>query len=250
MNDPQAAVADPGTAPDHVPFAPRQVLGALFVGGGGAALVLASGALEPVDEGLVWPLAVALLGLLQVLFGDRLLARTIGLCLAAAGTLAVVGALTLDLGRSPDEMTVVAALGALALGVYVLVHSARPQDVDRGDQVRLLHICSGGETQFGAQRFGGGDATSIMGGFELDLRGAHIAPGETAVLDVLAVMGGGCLRVPADWEVDSRVLAIMGGVKVAAPTETAGTESLHGGSGPRLRLEGVTLMGGIEVKRS
>ncbi|QDU83917.1 hypothetical protein Pla163_10180 [Planctomycetes bacterium Pla163] len=250
MNDPQAAVADAGVAHDHVPFTPRQVLGALFVAGGAAALVLASGVLEPSRRLLVWPLAAGLLGVLQVRFGDRLLARTIGLCLAAAGALAIVGALTTDLGRAPDALVVVGALGSMALGVNVLARTARMREVEHPGQVRLLHILSGGEIRFGAQRFGGGDATSVLGAVDLDLRDAHIAPGETVVLDVLAVLGGVDLRVPPDWEVDNRVLAIVGAVDVAATAPSGGAGGGRSGARPRLRIEGLVVLGGLEVKRS
>jgi hypothetical protein len=245
MNDPQAAAADPGVTEDRVPFTPRHVLGALFVGAGTAVLVLVSGAFASSDELLVWPLAVGLLGLLQVRFGDRPLARTIGLCLAAAGALAIVGALTTELGRSPGTVIVVAALGSMALGVNVLARSARAAGGGRVDQVRLLQILSNGETQFGSQRFEGGDATSILGGLDLDLRDALIAPGETVVLDVLMVLANGVLRIPRDWEVDNRVLAILGSVEVVASAQAGRSVDR-----PRLRIDGLAVLGGLEVKRS
>ena len=55
--------------------------------------------------------------------------------------------------------------------------------------------------------------TSIMGGTQLDLRQATMAPGEEAVIDVFAVMGGAIVRIPEGWIVDVQATSVMGGIK-------------------------------------
>ena len=79
-----------------------------------------------------------------------------------------------------------------------------------------------------------------MGGCEIDLRKASIAPGTEAVIDVFAMWGGIEVKVPPDWTVITRAIPIMGGVedKTHAP-ETADK---------RLVIRGLLLMGGAGVK--
>ena len=55
--------------------------------------------------------------------------------------------------------------------------------------------------------------TSIMGGTQLDLRQATLAPGEEAVVDIFTVMGGAVLHIPDGWTVDVQTTSVMGGVK-------------------------------------
>lgn len=87
--------------------------------------------------------------------------------------------------------------------------------------------------------FRGADLTAVMGGVELDLRGATAANGE-AVIDVFAMWGGIEIRVPPDWSVSNQATAIMGGVEDKS-TATADARQ-------RLVVRGFVLMGGVEVK--
>ena len=85
-------------------------------------------------------------------------------------------------------------------------------------------------------------AIAALGGIKLDMRDATFAEAET-VIKAYAVMGGMEITVPEDAEVDVGAVGIMGGVD-------------HGGEGPgvpgapRIRIVGVAVMGGIEVKRA
>lgn len=83
------------------------------------------------------------------------------------------------------------------------------------------------------------EVSAMMGGVELDLRGAK-ARGREVVVEAFAWWGGIELIVPDDWLVASEVSAVMGGVEdktrlaVTEPTTT-------------LILRGVVIMAGMDI---
>lgn len=100
-----------------------------------------------------------------------------------------------------------------------------------------------------ASPFRGGDITAIMGGGQLDLRLATIPPGEEAILDIVAVMGGVEIIVPSNWEVSTPILPFMGGVedKRFPPLQTD-PNAVRRELGGRLVLRGLVMMGGVHIK--
>lgn len=84
-------------------------------------------------------------------------------------------------------------------------------------------------------------AIATLGGIKLDMSDSTFAEAET-VIKAYAVLGGMEITVPEDAEVEVGAVGIMGGID-------------HGGEGPgvpggpRIRIVGVAVMGGIEVKR-
>ena len=81
---------------------------------------------------------------------------------------------------------------------------------------------------------------AIMGGVELDLRQAIIAPGTTEI-EVFAIMGGVEIIVPAGVRVESMGMAVMGGFEVSAGDATATDQ-------PLIRLSGLAIMAGVDAK--
>jgi Domain of unknown function (DUF1707) len=85
-------------------------------------------------------------------------------------------------------------------------------------------------------------AIATLGGIKLDMSDSTFAEAET-VIKAYAVLGGMEITVPEDAEVEVGAVGIMGGID-------------HGGEGPgvpggpRIRIVGVAVMGGIEVKRA
>jgi hypothetical protein len=108
------------------------------------------------------------------------------------------------------------------------------------DTFSCLAVWSGVDRKATSQALRGGDFTAVMGGGELDLRGAK--PVERgAEIEVLVVMGGLDIFVPEDWTVVNDVQVVMGAVedsrKIGVPP------------GPRtLVLKGFVMMGGVEIK--
>ena len=84
-------------------------------------------------------------------------------------------------------------------------------------------------------------AIATLGGIKLDMSDSTFAEPET-IIKAYAVMGGMEIIVPADAEVDVGAVGIMGGVD-------HGAEGPGLPGGPRIRIVGVAVMGGIEVKR-
>jgi hypothetical protein len=85
-------------------------------------------------------------------------------------------------------------------------------------------------------------AIATLGGIKLDMRDSSFAEPET-VIKAYAVLGGMEITVPEDAEVDVGAVGIMGGVD-------NGGEGPGVPGGPRIRIVGVAVMGGIEVKRA
>jgi predicted membrane protein len=78
-----------------------------------------------------------------------------------------------------------------------------------------------------------------MGACEIDLRKASIDSDEV-VLDATAVWGGIEIRVPADWTVESRGVAMMGAFEDTSRRPDDGRK--------KLIVTGYAVMGGVEVK--
>jgi hypothetical protein len=85
-------------------------------------------------------------------------------------------------------------------------------------------------------------AVATLGGIDLDMSNSTFAEAET-VIKVYAVLGGVEITVPEDAEVDVGVVGILGGVD-------NGGEGPGVPGGPRIRIVGAAVMGGIEVKRA
>jgi hypothetical protein len=126
--------------------------------------------------------------------------------------------------------------------------SSPPQYADRSERLSMFAVWSSVRRASVASPFRGGDVTAIMGGGQLDLRLATIPPGEEAVLDIVAVMGGVEILVPSNWEVSTPIFPFMGGVedKRFPPLHTD-PNAVRKESG-RLVLRGLVMMGGVHIK--
>jgi predicted membrane protein len=119
----------------------------------------------------------------------------------------------------------------------------RGRTVDGSTRFSGLAVMGGVARRSNSQAFEGADLTAIMGGCEIDLRKASIAPGTEAVIDVFAFWGGIDIKVPEDWTVITRAIPLMGGVedKTHTPNPPPPVEK-------RLIISGMVMMGGVVVK--
>ena len=119
----------------------------------------------------------------------------------------------------------------------------RGRALDAHSSFSGLAVMGGFSRRNTSQTFQGADLTAVMGGCEIDLRQASIAPGTEAVVDVFAFWGGIDIKVPEDWTVVTKVMPLMGGVddKTRAPQPPPAMEK-------RLVISGIVVMGGVAVK--
>ncbi|MDP2957150.1 MAG: DUF1707 domain-containing protein [Longimicrobiales bacterium] len=82
---------------------------------------------------------------------------------------------------------------------------------------------------------------ALMGGMELDFREAFLPPGVTEV-QIVAIMGGAGIIVPPGVNVESHGVGIMGGFEHVAG------EYDYDPDAPTLRISGVALMGGVDIR--
>jgi hypothetical protein len=121
------------------------------------------------------------------------------------------------------------------------------------DQVKVSAILGGSSLVSHSPAFRKAEITTFMGGSQLDLRQATIAPGQEAVIDIDALMGGIAIRVPENWQVDVGTTMIMGGVDDQRPRasrrqSTDAPATPDASPAPRLRVTGTIVMGGLVIK--
>lgn len=112
-------------------------------------------------------------------------------------------------------------------------------DTTSADEVSVISIFGGSDRRISSKQFVGGEAVSIFGGAEIDLREAAIES-PPAVIESVAIFGGPEIRVPSDWNVQLDVLTLFGAAEDSRPRgEVSET--------PDLVVTGVTLFGGVEI---
>lgn len=131
-------------------------------------------------------------------------------------------------------------LGASSVVAAAVVRNRVPAFGDEGDDEFSIVVAVGGRVfESSTSNLSEGRATAFMGGIELDLVDADLAPGAHLVLR--AVVGGIDVVVPSEWRVEMMGRSVMGGVANLtdpdAPKEDA----------PVLLVDALALMGGIEI---
>ena len=149
--------------------------------------------------------------------------------LVLLGAFLIMRAVQRTSARSPESS---------APGTFGAPAATSSQD-GRDEVVSAFALMSGVKRNVFSPAFRRANLTAIMGGVELDLRESTAAGGES-VIDVFALWGGIVIRVPADWQVASEVVPLMGGVD-----DRSGhvQPSRH-----RVVIKGLAMMGGVEVK--
>ena len=114
----------------------------------------------------------------------------------------------------------IVGLIALFAFVYLVDHASKGEAA----------VFGGVDRHIAEPDFHSAQCTAVFGGCKIDLRDAQIE-GSEAVLETYAIFGGVEIRVPEDWEVVSRNVAIFGGVSDQRRRPPSGAR--HEDSDPR-----------------
>jgi predicted membrane protein len=107
--------------------------------------------------------------------------------------------------------------------------------------IDAVSVFSGIKKVVTSKDFRGGEIVSVLGGAEIDLSKADIKG--RVRLEATNILGGTELIIPPNWHVKSEVVAILGGVE-----DKRDPHFLRGEPDKILFLEGVCILGGIEIK--
>jgi predicted membrane protein len=188
----------------------------------------------------LWPVVLIGLGLAKLSRGWNAATRPGGLFLVFLGSGLLLVNLQVLEGRQVFSLFLVVGGASMIWGA---ARTPKPLAPPPGvDPSRFLEVSSlMGSVQGGtsAQDFRGGSASAVMGACEIDLRKASIESAEV-VLNTFAVWGGIEIRVPEDWTVESRGVALLGAFEDTSRRPDDGRK--------RLVVTGYAVMGGVEVK--
>lgn len=186
-----------------------------------------------------WPVVLIVLGATRLSRSAREGGPPDGLVMTSVGVLFLL--MTLDILRFKQAF----ALFLLAAGGAMVLRAVRRGPADGGgpvgtERLDAFALLGGVQRVSRSNDFRGGNASATLGGCEIDLRQATILDGETAVLDAMAFMGGVEVKVPEDWTVETRGIAVLGGFedKTRRPLDDR----------KKLVVTGLAVMGGVEVK--
>jgi predicted membrane protein len=111
---------------------------------------------------------------------------------------------------------------------------------DGNDVVDITAVFGGVKKNLLTKSFKGVDIVAIMGGAELNLTQADF--NGKVMIDCFNMFGGTKLIVPPDWEVQSDIVAIFGGVDDKRPPAT------NPAPNKILYLDGTCIFGGLEIR--
>lgn len=189
-----------------------------------------------------WPVLLLIYGLVRVtgLDGTRRVVSGVLFMIAGGWMLAR------ELGYVNISIFKLWPLFMIFIGGSLVWRSMRgPQaeeGIDRETYPRPFAFMGGVSRTIQSQDLVGMETSAVMGGIELDLRGAK-ARNREVVVEAFAWWGGIEIIVPDDWHVVTEVSPIMGGVEDS-------TRRTDAGDGTTLVLRGLVVMAGVEVRNA
>lgn len=137
-------------------------------------------------------------------------------------------------------LKVMVLVDLIVIAAFQIIKRIVPEHGDpSSDHFQLVCVSQGRQWKSTAERLRSGIVISGMGGVEMDLRGATLAP-EGAHLRITTVMGGVDVRVPDTWDVRFSGRAIMGGNDAVGLVDRPGR--------PELTIDCLTVMGGTQIR--
>jgi predicted membrane protein len=136
-------------------------------------------------------------------------------------------------------------LAIVGLGVWLLLRRPAAPSAGTSSEARTdaFALMSERVERVTSREWEGGEVVTIMGSTEVHLEEAELAPGG-AEITVTAIMGGTEVFVPDDWHVVVDGTPILGSVEDARREPALVLDEDR----PLLRVRGVAILGGIEVR--
>lgn len=176
------------------------------------------------------------IGIFNLIAGNRIA----GIILIGIGTIFLLDDMYFFDFDWQDYWPIIIIIVGLA---FILRHRTKTLDRNLSDSDFFddVNIFGGSEKKFVSQNLQVGKVTNIFGGSTIDLRESKLSNG--AFIEVFTMFGGCDILVPADWNVHIDTVTIFGGV-------TDKRENTASVNGPELRIRGLTLFGGGDIKTS
>lgn len=214
----------------------QRALGVLLVAAAAFALLARAGVVDVSLGHLVrtwWPTVIVLVGVFGLVTAPR--------AWHGPAVLVLVGVILQSNRLGYPRMSLwelVVPLILLVAGLALITRGVRGPQGDP-DVLSSLVIMGASNPRTASPAFRSGVFTAVMGGIEVDLRGAGIV--EPAEVSVFTLWGGVEIKVPPTWSVTVRGLPLLGGwedktVRPVAP------------DAPRLVVNVIAIMGGLEVR--
>lgn len=197
------------------------------------------------DDLFSWPMILMVLGILFISSNSN---NTTGWILLIVGAIFLLPRVT---GLPYSFREIFWPVVFIGIGLLILFKSLRsfrrrgtPKTSGSGmDFIDEVAILGGNERKIASKAFKGGQITSILGGSQIYLLDARLAPGEN-VIDIFTLFGGSTLIVPNHWNVKVEVTAILGGFS----DKRSVVESREKEEEGILIIKGIALFGGGELK--
>lgn len=204
----------------------------------GVVLLLSGLGVASITEGLRhwWPALIIAIGAIQLI--DRRKGDWWPIAIMVIGAMLLLRSLELV---QFDFWSVVLPAIVITVGLSMVLGGRRNETFERHTtHDDLTAVLGGVESTNTADDYQGGKVTAVLGGASLNLRKASIKKEASISLNV--IMGGVEITVAEDVIVKPRAAVILGGLE----DKTRANESAKS---PVLYLDGMVVMGGVEIKR-
>jgi predicted membrane protein len=189
-----------------------------------------------------WPAALVLFGVAQLLQSQG--SKVWGALLTVAGTVLLLETLGYIRPRLWENLW---PLGMIAAGLALIWQALRGRreaaDADAISYLNHWAVFGGFGVRSNSQDFRGGQILAVFGGGDVDLRKATLGA-DDVVLYANCVFGGHEIRVPEDWNVISKGVAVFGGYE----DSTDHRKLEEGAPAKRFIVKGFAVFGGVEIK--